>query len=243
MKTFFAALAVLVVLACSASAYSDYSFAVKADVKADGGMHVVEKTVFLFDSDSERTEFESFMNSGENSVLEWRKFSKNIRYHFGGSLVESESVKISARREYTVSFSAGSVTLEYDVSPDIFVKEKTSSRVMQYSLDSSYLSFDISRNREPVLGSGARLEMTLPADATAVEIAPIPDAREGNTFSWTGPVIGAWKVVFEREQPLSDEVNEFFASLSQNVFALIPFILVLGLIAFVAVKLMKSKSS
>jgi len=242
VKNFFAALAVPVVLACSARAYSDYSFSVTAEVNQDGGMHVVEKTVFLFDTDAERTEFDSFMNSGENSVLEWRKFSKNIRYHFGGSLVESASVKISARREYAISFSAGSVTLEYEVAPDIFVKEKTSSRVTQYSLDSSYLSFDLARNREPVLGSGMRLEMTLPADATVVEIAPIPDARDGNTFSWTGPVIGAWRVVFEREQPLSEEVNDFFASLSQNAFAFIPFILVLGLIAFVAVKLMKVKS-
>ncbi|MEW5955446.1 MAG: hypothetical protein AB1626_02820 [Candidatus Micrarchaeota archaeon] len=243
MKRVVVVFAVLAFLAASVGAYSDYSFSVNAGVKEDGGMHVVEKTVFLFDTDAERTEFESFMNSGENSVLEWRKFSKNIRYHFGGSLVQSESVKISARREYAVSFSAGSVVLEYDVDSQIFVKEETSSRVTRYSLDSSYLSFDVSRNREPVLGSGMRLEMVLPADATVVEIAPIPDARAGNTFSWTGPVIGAWRVVFERERSLSDEVNEFFAGLSQSVYAIVPVLLVLGLIAFVAVKLVKSKSS
>jgi len=243
LKKILTAFAVLALMSCFASAYSDYSFSVKAEVNEDGGMHVVEKTVFLFDTDAERTEFESFMSSGENSVLEWRKFSKNIRYHFGGSLVKSESVKISARREYAVSFSAGSVVLEYNVDPKIFVKQKISSRITRYSLDSTYLSFDVSRNREPVLGSGMRLEIVLPEDATVIEIAPIPDARQANAFSWTGPVIGVWRIVFEREQPLSEEVNEFFATFFNSVFALVPFLLVLGLIAFITLKLVKAKSS
>ncbi|HII39263.1 TPA: hypothetical protein HA318_04655 [Candidatus Micrarchaeota archaeon] len=232
----------ILLAACLASAYSDYSFSVTAQVKEDGSMHVMEKTVFLFDNDLERNAFDSFMNSGENSVIEWRKFSKNIRYHFGGVLVESQGVKISARREYSVGFSAGSVVIEYDLSHQMFIAEKKSSRVTQYSLNSSYLSFDVSRDREPVLGNGMKLEITLPPDATIVEIAPVPDTRQGNTLSWTGPVIGEWKVIYSREQPIGDEVNEFFIALAQNAFAWIPLILAIIVIGFLALKLFKQKA-
>lgn len=236
------AVALLLLLVASVNAYSDYSFEVKVKVNDDGSAHVTEKTVLLFDNDLERGQFDSFLNSGENSILEWKRFSKNIRYHLNGEVVKLSSTKITARREYSVGFQAGSVIIDYDVEPTLFVKERISSRVTRFSLNPAYLTFDLSKNKETVLGNGMQLRFILPGDALFVSFAPSPDSMANNEAVWHGPVVGTWKLVFEREKPLSDEVSQFFFDFYERMLEFIPVLLLLGAIAFVVVKLWKSKN-
>ncbi|MGB9576953.1 MAG: hypothetical protein ACP5IG_02080 [Candidatus Micrarchaeia archaeon] len=231
----------VLLFAGSAAAYSDYSFSVNVKVNHDGSAHVTEKTVIIFSNDLEKEEFDAYLNTGENSVLEWKKFSRNVRYHFSGEIVRLATTKITARREYGLSFQAGSIMVDYDVDSSLFDAEKTSSRLTTYSLHSSYLSFDLSKNKEMVLGNGMQLRFVLPSDAYLVEAAPAPDSLEGNVLTWNGPLVGSWKIVYSVEQPLAEEVNQFFADFYENMFGVVPFVLLVGVIAFVAVKLWRSK--
>ncbi|MFH0835266.1 MAG: hypothetical protein V1881_02900 [Candidatus Micrarchaeota archaeon] len=199
----------LALMASPALAYTYYSFSVNATVTEDGSAHVVEKTIFMLDTDDERREFEYYMGLGKTTLADWQSFSPLVRYHFSGSVT---NLKIIASREYSIRYTAASVTIEYDVA-GLFTTERVGSRITRYSLDTSRLVFsEASRTGELSLGNSMRFTLELPNDAVSVKVVPAPGAEisDHNTIAWNGPISGKWDVAFEREKPLSDEVNEFF---------------------------------
>ncbi len=201
---------VAVFMASACRAYTDYSFAVTAQVNEVGGAHVVEKSTFNLDTDAEREEFDNYQSLGRTTIADWRKFSKNIRYHFTGSVT---NLRIIAAREFDVSSVTASVSMEYDVS-SVFDSEKSGSRITRFSLNQGKLSFGGVENKGEIsLGNNMKLMLVLPSDAIKIETAPEPGVTrpQRNVLVWAGPIVGKWDVFFEREKPLTTEVTEFFA--------------------------------
>lgn len=204
----------LFVFASLASAYTDYSFVATAQVDADGNAHVVEKTVFTLDTNDERSEFDYYLSLSKTTLADWQKFSKKIKYHFTGSIT---NLKIIASREFAISYSTASVTLEYDVSR-LFKGNQTSSRITEYSLNQNTLAFSSTKSDEISLGTGMQLTIILPEDAFNIRVIPNPSLqKEKKILSWFGPVSGKWEITYKREKPLSMEVNEFFLQLYEQL--------------------------
>lgn len=211
---FFTAAFALLVLAVLADAYTDYSFTATAQVDADGNAHVVEKTVFTLDTNDERGEFDYYLGLSKTTLADWQKFSKKIKYHFTGSIT---GLKIIVTREFSVSYSAASVTLEYEVSK-LFEGNRTTSRITEYRLNHNALAFSSIKSDEISLGTGMQLTILLPDDALNIRVIPSPGLQnEKKVLSWSGPVSGKWDVVYYREQPLSWEVNVFFLQLYEQL--------------------------
>jgi len=203
-------------------------------VDSDGNAHVVEKTVFTLDTDDERGEFDYYLGLSKTTLADWQKFSKKIKYHFTGSIT---NLKIIATREFSVSYSAASVTLEYEVA-QLFGSNQTTSRITEYSLNHNALAFSSTRSDEISLGTGMQLTINLPEDALNVRVIPSPGLqKEKKVLSWTGPVSGRWDVVYEREKPLSTEVNDFFLQLYEQLST--SGVLLIILVAFAALILVK----
>ncbi len=239
LKPFFflAAVLVLLVLMRLAGAYTDYSFAATAQVDADGNAHVIEKTVFTLDTNDERSEFDYYLGLSKTTLADWQKFSKKIKYHFTGSIT---NLKIIATREFSVSYSAASVTLEYEVSK-LFSGNQTSSRITEYSLNHNALAFSSTRSDEISLGTGMQLTIILPEDALNIRVIPSPGLqKEKKALTWVGPVNGKWDVVYVREKPLSAEVNEFFLQLYEQLSTsgalLVILVVLLALVLFKIIK-------
>ncbi len=241
LKLFFslAAALVLLVLTRLAGAYTDYSFTTTAQVDVDGNAHIIEKTVFTLDTNDERSEFDYYLGLSKTTLADWQKFSKKIKYHFTGSIT---NLKIIATREFSISYSAASVTIEYDVSK-LFLGNQTTSRITEYSLNHNALAFSSTRSDEISLGTGMQLTIILPDDALNIRVIPSPGLqKENKTLIWFGPVNGKWDVVYAREKPLSAEVNEFFLQLYEQLStSRVLLIMLVALLALVLFKIIKTR--
>ncbi|MEK6954701.1 MAG: hypothetical protein AABX01_06835 [Candidatus Micrarchaeota archaeon] len=223
-----------ILLLSLSGAYSDYSFSAHAKINPDGTAHVTEKTVFLFENQQERKAFEQNMNLGESTIIKWQEMSPNIKHHFRGLI---SNTKITAKREFSVSFDAGTVIVEYDVGP-IFTSEKIGSRRTVYSLTPDSLVFDKTKTGQTSLGNNVELEFVYPKGTELIRAAPVYDG-DGNVILWKGPIAGNWEFAYAVEIPLSQEVSEFFYSTYKNATDSLPLILLGGfslLLLFVLVK-------
>jgi len=191
----------------SAFAYLDQSFSIYVNVLDNGNARITEKTVFFLENDAEKDAFDYYLRLGQTTLLDWKRFSKNIGYHFSGG---SSNLSIVAGREFNIHPNAASVTLEYDAD-QVMLAEQISSRATKYSLNTPLISL-ISSKGEISLGNSMSFTIELPADAEQVSISPDPGAsRQKNGITWTGPIHGKWDVEYVREGSLSDEVNQFFS--------------------------------
>ncbi|MFA4946076.1 MAG: hypothetical protein WC607_00855 [Candidatus Micrarchaeia archaeon] len=227
-------LAFLLLAAC-VSAYTDYSFSMSIRVGESGNAHVIEKSVFMLDKPEEVQSFEYYLLQGETTLIDWQRFSKNIRYHLAGGLSD---LRIIAAREFNLGYTAASVSIEYDVE-GLFLPEPVNSRATRYSLDNKKLSFGVPD--ELSLGTGHELRIALPDDAFNVEIVPAGGVaqKDHNEYSWTGPLIGSWDVSFQREASLSQEVKDFFSDAYVRLTESYLWLLGLLLVAIVALKFVK----
>ncbi|MFH1257472.1 MAG: hypothetical protein ABIG96_05625 [Candidatus Micrarchaeota archaeon] len=224
----------MLALAVALNAYSDFSFSGHVKINEDGTAHVTEKTVFLFETPEERKAFEINMNLGESTILEWKKFSNNIGYHISGIANNS---KITAKREFTVSFEAGTVIVEYDTN-NLFHQQLVGSRRTTFDLDAGLLSFERTKTGQMSLGNNMDLTFEYPKGSDLLKVAPVYE-QEGNLVVWRGPIAGIWEFSYAREIPLSQEVSEFFVDTYNTAIEKLPLLLLSGfslLVLFVLVK-------
>jgi len=205
-KAFFAALCLLL-LAPYSFAYLDRSFSMYVKVLEDGNARITEKTVFFLETDAEKEAFEYYLRLGQTTLLDWKRFSKNVGYHFSGGV---SNLRVVAAREFELHPNAASVTLEYDAENAMRLS-RASSRVTRYELNTPLIAL-ISAKGEISLGNAMSFTLEVPPDAQEIRVSPDPGPRrQKNVITWTGPIFGKWDVEFTREKSLSEEINEFFA--------------------------------
>ena len=236
-KILFAFVLLATALAVPAAAYTDLSLEVTAHVNDDGTAHVTEKTTIFMDTQNEQEAFDYTAIAGA-SISDWTKFSKNVKYHVNGAVV---SPKIAGRR---IGTNTGMIILEYDLASPIFSINQTGSRMKTFALNDGVLGFESSKAGETILPKGSSFSFEIPLDAQVVSAYPAPSSTEKNVVSWAGThgyVVGAWKLVFQREKSLSSEVNSFFLQLYEQLISLVPPLILLAIAALVAYKFTRKK--
>lgn len=204
-------LLLLLLFAFLVAGYTDRSFSVDMQLKPDGSAHVVEKAYFVLDNKNEVEAFEFVLKQGKSTLADWQKFSRNIRYHFIGS-VDTKNLRIVAAREFGKGFTTASVTLEYNVF-NVLLMNQTGSRTTHYSLNGDKLLLGSSPG-DMTLGSNVVFTLFAPQNAIRLKVAPDAGATiEENTIKWIGPTSGRWDVSFDIEITLAQEVQEFFIGL------------------------------
>jgi len=242
------AVALLLVLPL-AQAYTDHSLSVTVTVKKDGSAHVREKTIFYVDSDAEIEAFKNNLKLGKSTILAWKKFSDNIRYHIGGVQSPVDNLTITAGPEYDIKQNARSVTLDYDLVDQFVQTQQVGSRTLHCTLNEEILGFDKSETRQTILGSNVYFTITLPQTATltkkdgAVLVGPSPYLFDDSnrTITWSGPSTGRWILEYDVEEPLSDEVYGFFSELYNKVVELLPLAVLLVSAGIILTMLVKMK--
>lgn len=234
----FSLIAILLILMFSlANAFTDHSLLTLIEFRPDGSAHVTEKITVTFDNDEERQAFSDAMANPESqaTIVAWKKFSKNVEYHVNG--VMTGSTRITAKRDFTISYPAGNIIIEYDTFPIAKVSQ-TSSRVTSYSFNGTGLNFKKLQTGQVILGQSIRLAFKIPDNARFTLITPQPEERNRNTISYLGPLSAKISLGFETEKSLSQEVNDFFIDLTTNTVNLVPILLALAFITFFAYKLL-----
>ncbi|MFA5246905.1 MAG: hypothetical protein WC408_03375 [Candidatus Micrarchaeia archaeon] len=244
------AVALLLVLPL-AQAYTDHSLSVIVSVKKDGTAHVREKTIFYVDTDAEVQAFKDNLKLGKSTLIAWKKFSDNIRYHIGGIQSPVENLSITAGPEYDIKQNARSVTLDYDLVDRFVEGEKVGSRTTTFMLNEEILGFDKSETRQTILGSNVYFTIQIPTGATIIKkdgsplIGPSPYIYDttNRTITWMGPSTGKWLLGFEMEEPLSNEVYSFFSNAYTTAIGLVPLALLLISAAFIVTMLVKLRKA
>lgn len=196
---------------------------------------------FSLDSDQERQAFAASLQLGRSTVSDWSRYSSNIDYHFVGSVVNFDSIEITAKRDFTSVFPTGVVIIQYEVDSAVLIVEKPSSRVTRYILDTKKLDLPRLPSGEIVLGSGTKLSFEIPASASFNRASPAPDIESDQKVTFQGPLASHIFISFDEEKTLSEEVNEFFTQTTSNTASLIPILLALAVVAFLGYKLVTGK--
>ena len=242
-------IAALLLVLPLAQAYTDHSLSVTVAVKKDGTAHIREKTIFCVDTDAEIQAFKDNLKLGKSTILAWKKFSDNIRYHIGGVQSPVDNLTITAGPEYDIKQNARSVTLDYDLVDQFVETKKVGSRTLLCTLNEEILGFDKSETRQTILGSNVYFTIALPQAASlvkkdgAVQVGPSPYVfdESNRTITWFGPSTGRWVLEYEVEEPLSDEVYGFFSGLYNKLVELLPLAVLLVSAGIILTMLVKMK--
>jgi hypothetical protein len=218
-------------------------------VKTDGTAHVREKTIFYADTDAEIEAFKNNLKLGKSTLLAWKKFSDNIRYHIGGVQSPVDNLTITAGPEYDIKANARSVTLDYDLVDQFVTTQKAGSRTTRCTLNDPMLGFDRSETGQTVLGSNVYFTIALPAgsllsrkDGVAL-VGPSPYVYDesNRTITWSGPSTGKWLLEYDVEEPLSNEVFGYFSGLYNRLVELLPLAVLLVSAVIILTMLVKMK--
>lgn len=230
---FFVVLMALLLAAPLAAAATDLSLLVSIELQASGNAHVKERYNILLADAAEIEEFNSYRVLSQNTLTEWRRFSRSLKYHVVGDGVPLNP-KMTVRRLLEIGARSASIELDYDVV-NIGLTKVVSPRVTQYTIDNNAFSFDLTASKELILPSGATIELLLPPTAVLNQKTLSPEASEVSSrkISWKGQLTGKWRVEYAMEKPLGDEVREYFDSLITNGINVIPVALPIVLVLLV----------
>lgn len=237
----------LALLAASSVAVTELSILASITFNDDGSAQVRERYNLLLSDEREVESFENYRVYGQNNIVEWRRFSPNIRYHVSRKGTPAQP-KITARRLPNIGSRSALIELEYYLAGEVAVPSKASSRVTRFNFNSSLLSLDYTAANELILPSPISIRLTPPPLGTIVRasLSPEPSAIDGNSVEWSGPITGKFSFAYLVEQQLGDEVSEYFNGLYGQGVSLIPsavaVALVLLLASFLANKLLREKA-
>ncbi|MBI5158863.1 hypothetical protein HY992_01960 [Candidatus Micrarchaeota archaeon] len=272
MKTMKTLAFLVFAFALAAASFQETHLEVLLDANIDGSSHVQE-TFRLFMTDKPATEVYDAMPSSANDIGAWRTRTNisDVRHHFDRSAVNIENIVIRPQPKDACSVFQGTcygtVVMEYDVLPIYlngtqlegtgpFFTEKTKPRTTSYALNVKALSFETTQKGEVVIPANTKLTIRVPVDAL-VQVTPLPPdlkgkrtrikASEVEGFSWSGQTtLAGFVFKFDREEPLSTEVVQFFQGIetqAKKLFYSIEGIalMLITVIAIVSYVLLKKK--
>ncbi|MCX8202450.1 MAG: hypothetical protein N3G74_01435 [Candidatus Micrarchaeota archaeon] len=171
-----------------------------------------------------------------NDIAGWRQRLglNDIRYYVDTAKVQIEKVTIQAYSPDTCNFDQtacyGTLSYEYKIKPPtnatglVKIEKYIKPRVIRYSLNTDYLSFETSAVGEKFIPERTSVEIVIPQDSINVKMSPMPVEyietipRGANKFTWQGRlVLTNSELIFERKVSLMTELVEFFNALFSTV--------------------------
>ena len=243
MKRFLALSELLLVFASplSFAEFEEVSLCVTILANEDGSAHVREEIRF-FMNEPASVEIYDAGSAFQDDITSWKKRTKvdDVRHHFDTNYVDIRNIVIRPQpKDSCDSFFGtcyGTLKMEYDLYPvmengsvvnrtGIFFANKFKPRTTNYSLNTKALSFEISQTGDIVLPDKTTLLIMIPKDSVVTTLDPLPfDMRneefpiiDENSFTWSGrTTLAGFSFEFQREEPLSSEVIEFFSALEER---------------------------
>lgn len=188
-------------------AFTFYSLNVNATVQ-NNNIHVEQDLILLLDSTADQNDFSAAQMSGSNTILQLTNFNSNVKYFF--SPIIQNSTKITMERYFSLGMPAGEIIISYDIPIDVLQASKLSSRTISYLLNSSSISFISPSPGQFYIPQSTTFSFTIPTGDYFSSISPPPTSQTSNSVVWTGPLVGYFKISFDKDESLSVEVSNFF---------------------------------
>ncbi|MEM4389618.1 MAG: hypothetical protein QXG98_03065 [Candidatus Micrarchaeia archaeon] len=232
--------------ALAAAGFSFSSLSVTIAARPDGSAHVSED-IRIFIDDRPSIEIYDAGIAITNDITSWkvRTNISEVRHHVDRQLVDVRNIIVRPQPRDTCNSFLGTcyatIKMEYDAYPIIengtvvpgtglFTAIRYKPRTTNYSLNARALSFESTQTGEIVLGDNQVLTIKIPPESVVTYIDPLPETMRERTlpltgiysFSWRGrTTLADFQLRYQIEQPLKEEVVEFFASLEGRARALL----------------------
>ncbi|MBI4399435.1 hypothetical protein HY570_01680 [Candidatus Micrarchaeota archaeon] len=195
-------------------------------VQKDGSVKATEKIELFLDSNGSISLYKGIM--ANNKLEDWRSITgiKEIRYHLHGNLVDVSNVQLQPRAPEPCNQIIGTCYATLFIKYDIPQKEdfslikvdKYKPRTTKYTLKSEAFAFESTEEGEMILPERTILNIYLPQNSIVTNVNPQPlninDTNlplKASSVSWAGrSKLSPFILTFETEQPLEEEVLEFF---------------------------------
>lgn len=215
-------------------AFTFYSLNVNATVQSNN-IHVEQDLILLLDNAADQNDFSAAQMSGLNTILQLTNFNSNVKYFF--SPIIQNSTKITMERYFSLGIPAGEIIISYDIPLDVLHASKISSRTIEYSLNSSSISFTSPSPGQFYIPPSTTFSFVIPPGDYFSSISPPPTSQNSNSVVWTGPMVGYFKISFGQEESLSVEVSNFFTQQGSELNYYIIAVVLLIIAGFLVYKL------
>ncbi|MEM3030535.1 MAG: hypothetical protein QXH27_02260 [Candidatus Micrarchaeia archaeon] len=232
--------------ALAAAGFSFSSLSVTIFARPDGSAHVSED-IRIFIDDRPSIEIYDAGIAITNDITSWkvRTNISEVRHHVDRQLVDVRNIIVRPQPRDTCNSFLGTcyatIKMEYDAYPFIengiaipgtglFTASRYKPRTTNYSLNARALSFETTKTGEIVLLDNQVLVIRIPPESVVTYIDPLPEAMRERTTPFTGVSSFTWRgrttladfqLRYQIEQPLREEVIEFFSSLEGRARALL----------------------
>lgn len=238
MKSYICFLALLV--ACLSAAenvtgFEDLSYMVTISVNEDGTAHV-DEDVFLIVYPNAIELYKNSLKSTRLTIGDWQRTtgSKNLRYHVLGGDVSPRNTRIFPKpltRFEFVDKAIATITIEYDTSAPLFIKEEIGPRKIKYTLKDEALSFENAPEGQVLPENSVLIINVLPGSSVDLKktfprpTKPVKSTNNETMYVWnaTGGAIPItpFDFSFVKEESIDKEISEFFTDLQKRVAGLI----------------------
>lgn len=188
-------------------AFTFYSLTVNATV-GSRSIHVEQDLIILLDNTGDQNDFSAAQMSGSNTIVQLASFNSNVKYFF--SPIIQNSTKITMERYFSLGIPAGEIIISYEVPLTVLQFVQSSSRLTEYTLNASVISFISPSPGQFYLPQSTTFSFTIPPGDYFSSISPPSNVQTSNSVVWTGPLVGYLKISFDQEESLSTEVSNFF---------------------------------
>ncbi len=233
------ALVLLFLLACVHAEFILNKVSVEAySLQDDGTAHIKERITLFVRGDYERQLYLSGFNTNDLSFWATQTGIREIKPHINLNkveLVDDLTITPQPLRSCNPGLNQchGEIVIEYTVGPQyngttqvpntgLFLVDHYKPRTTRYFLNTNALAFTTTEQDDILLGRETNFTIYLPPRTvlSSIQINPLPEKGipKGVAFlSWTDTILVNFKVLFDTEETLDEEIAYFFRA---NIFGL-----------------------
>ncbi len=216
-------------------------------IQPDGSVHVKESIKIFVKGDNEQS---AYLRGFENNELSyWSSLTKikDLKIHLDPTQVTISNLRVKPQPLRKCNpiekVCHGEIIIEYDALPytnassgepiegtGLFFVEKSKPRTWLYSINPKALAFRNSDEEKDniILNENVHLKIILPDNSRVMDVNPLPSNVDVHSLparfselEWEETVLVKFSLVFEVEEPLTDEVKEFFFGIFTTLSSLI----------------------
>ncbi|MFA5105634.1 MAG: hypothetical protein WC506_01615 [Candidatus Micrarchaeia archaeon] len=225
------------------SAFLLRSLQITIDAQKNGDAKVNEKIAMFLDSQNSVDLYKSGLSINDLGSWKERTGMSEMRYHVSSAKVSIENIRIRPQPLEKCNTVDGTcyatIIIDYTAAPilqpaganatnqttGMFLMENYRPRTTRYTLNPDTISTKKTDSGDILLDQYTTLTIKIPEDAKLESLQPIPPAlvdtlvlpsKDYHTFTWTNAILPKMELVYTIEDPLEDEIIDFFGTLEAN---------------------------
>ncbi len=238
----------LILSSIAHSAFLLRSLQITIDAQKNGDAKINERIAMFIDSQNSVDLYKSGLSINDLGSWKERTGMSEMRYHVSAAKINIENVRIKPQPlercntvdgtcyatiiiDYTATAQKDSQSLNTSTNQTtgMFTLDKYRPRTTRYTLDPETISTKRTEGGDMLLDQFTTLTIKMPAGANVEIIQPVPPelienmrlpSKNYQSFTWKNAILPKMELVYTIEDPLEEEIIDFFESMEKNASSL-----------------------